>query len=363
MQPVSVDKTRGACSNPAGRFESRVVVPIDEADPGATGIAPLPSEDTRRPTRLHREQATTIISRNQSPDIPFDQSINPYRGCEHGCVYCFARPSHAWLGLSAGLDFETEIYFKDNAAQLLEQELQRPGYRCKPINIGANTDPYQHAEQRLQITRSLLRVLSRYDHPVTLVTKGQMIERDLDILKPMAKKRLCSVAISVTTLDSDLKRRMEPRATSAARRLATIRRLSAEGIPVTVLVAPVIPAINDHEIEDILAASAEAGARSAGYVLLRLPHELKTLFPEWLETHYPDRARHTMSLMRQMHGGKAYEAGFGLRQRGRGPFAQLISIRFRRACERLNLHRGRYRLDTGQFSAPGAGGEQLSLLG
>ena len=301
-------KGRGALSNPAGRF-ARQQSELDEE--------PL----ERIPTELHPDASRTIIARNRSPDVPFSQSINPYRGCEHGCIYCFARPTHAYLDLSPGRDFETQIYFKPEACALLKKELARPGYEVSPIALGTNTDPYQPVEKDLGITRGLLELFAELRHPVTIVTKGALILRDVDLLTELASLNLVSVFISVTTLDAELKRRMEPRTAGPERRLQMIRELAARGIRTGVLAAPVIPALNDHELERILERAAEAGATSAGYVLLRLPHEVRGLFIEWLNAHYPDRAKHVLSLLQQMRGGRLNDPQFHSRQSGSGPFA------------------------------------------
>jgi DNA repair photolyase len=303
-------------------------------------------------TRVTEQSARSIIARNDSPDVPFSQSINPYQGCEHGCVYCYARPSHAYLDLSPGLDFETRLYAKTNAAELLRRELARPGYVCEPMALGTNTDVYQPIERRLRITRSILEVLAECDHPVTIVTKSALVERDIDLLSPMAAKRLARVFVSVTTLDGGLARRMEPRAAAPHRRLATIRALSAAGIPVGVMVAPVIPQINDRDLEAILEAAANNGATSAGWVMLRLPHEVKQLFRDWLAHHYPLRAGHVMSLVRQLRGGRDYDSSFGTRMRGTGPLAELVALRFRVARKRLGLDEERAPLDTSLFRPP-----------
>ena len=358
-QPDRARKGRGAISNESGRFEParRVAVmddwPGDGEDPG---------QQVR--TTVTADSSRTIITRNSSPDIGFDRSINPYRGCEHGCVYCFARPSHAWLGLSPGLDFETRLFAKPDAAGLLRAELRKPRYRVAPIALGTNTDPYQPVERTMRVTRSILETLAACDHPFTLVTKSALVLRDLDILRPMAQRNLCSVAISVTTLDRELSRRMEPRAPTPARRLEAVGALAAAGVPAHVLVAPVIPAINDHEIESILERAAAAGACGAGYVLLRLPLELKDLFGEWLEHHYPDRAARVMSAMRQMRRGALYQSAWGERQSGTGVRAELIASRFRVARKRFGLareNRGRD-LDCSLFRPPAEAGDQLSLL-
>lgn len=328
---------RGALSNPEGRFESRRVDAIDDGwakDPEAAELPPLATTTTA-------EHAKKIITRNDSPDIAFEQSINPYRGCEHGCIYCYARPMHSYVNLSPGLDFETKLFYKARAAVLLEAELSRPGYVCKPINLGASTDPYQPIERKLKVTRSLLEVLQRYRHPVTIVTKSSLIERDLDILTDLARDHLVGTFVSVTTLDAQLKRSLEPRAPSPQARLRAVRTLRDAGIPVGIFVAPVIPAVNDHEIERILEAGADAGAQTAGYVLVRLPYEVKTLFREWLDGHMPDRAAHVMSLIGATRGGRDNDPRFGTRMRGEGPYADLIARRFETACRRLGLMRTR----------------------
>ncbi len=346
---------QGALSNPPGRFDAQQVSAVDDGwymeeqpDSVATTIEP--------------ERARSVISTNDSPDVPFEQSINPYRGCAHACSYCYARPSHAYMGLSPGLDFETRLFYKQDAARRLEEELARPGYACKPITLGANTDPYQPVERRMGVTRSILEVLARTRHPVTVVTKSALVLRDLDLLSDMARARLASVAVSVTTLDEELKRRMEPRAAAPQARLRVLRELKAAGVPAGVLVAPVIPALTDHELEDILTAAAAAGARWAGYVLLRLPYELKDLFTEWLTEHYPQRAAHVMSLIRDMRGGRENDPRFGARMRGTGPYALLLRSRFQLACRRLDLGSGgRDALNTQDFRPPGPAAGQLRL--
>ena len=351
-------KGRGAVSSTTGRFEREVRVAFDDDWPG-DGEEPGPLR-----TSVAEDTSRTVITRNNSPDIPFDRSINPYRGCEHGCIYCFARPSHAYLGLSPGLDFETRLFAKPDAPALLVQELRKPGYRVAPIAFGTNTDPYQPIEKTRRIARGLLEVLDRANHPVTIVTKSSLILRDLDILASMARRNLCSVAISITTLDRNLARVMEPRATTPARRVEAVRLLTAAGVPVQVLVAPIIPAINDHEIEPILEAAAAAGAVGAGHVLLRLPLEIKELFAEWLNQHFPDRARRVYSLVRQTRGGALYRATWGERQRGTGPYADLIAQRMAKAKRRLGLDQGVRGgdLDCASFTPPPAPGDQLSLL-
>lgn len=343
-------KGRGALSNREGRFETFRHENIDNGWDQQELNEPPPLATTIMP-----EPAVSIISRNQSPDIPFSQSINPYRGCEHGCIYCYARPSHAYLNLSPGLDFETRLFYKQHAAELLERELRKLGYRCTPIALGANTDPYQPVERKLTVTRSLLMVLQRFRHPVIIITKSILITRDMDILSDMASLGLASVMISVTTMDNSLKRWLEPRTPSASSRLQTIHALATAGIPVGVLTAPIIPMVNDAEMERILRHAAEAGASAAGYILLRLPHELKELFREWLEQHMPDRARHVMSLVRQSRGGRAYDANFTTRMRGTGEYATLIAQRFHQACKKNQLQTQRHaQLSCAHFRVPNA---------
>jgi DNA repair photolyase len=339
-------KGRGAVSSPEGRFSTQTVeLDADEAHDRS---------NSSPETVLRAMQAGRIISTNTSPDIPFDRSINPYQGCEHGCVYCYARPSHSYLDLSPGLDFETQIFYKPNAATRLLEEWQKPGYECKPITIGANTDPYQPAERSLKITRQLLVSFAEYRHPVNIITKGHLICRDIDILSDLATDQLCSVAISIPTLNDDLKRMMEPRVPSAASRLKAIRELTEAGVRVSVLVAPVIPAINDNEIEAILEAASDAGAIQAHYIFLRLPHELKDIFDQWLEAHYPDRAEHVLSLIRQASGGKTYDHRFGHRQTGRGPYAEMLAARFATTSQKLGMKSDSYQhsLDCSRFLHP-----------
>jgi len=346
-------KGRGAGSRVAGRFEQRVASREDDgwgsghdfSDATGEALEPGPA------TTVTEERARSIISRNRSPDIGFSQSINPYRGCEHGCVYCFARPSHAYLDLSSGLDFETRLFAKANAVELLREELARPGYRCSPIAVGGNTDAYQPIERRRRITRGVLEVLAEARHPVRLITKNALVLRDLDLLAPMAADGLAQVSVSVTTLDNRLSARLEPRASAPHTRLKTIAALHEAGIPVSVMVAPVIPAITDAELEAILAAAREAGADDASWVLLRLPHELKEVWREWLEQHYPARAAHVMSLVAQMRGGRDYDSAFGSRMRGEGPFAQLLAARFAKAWKQLGFRR-LPEPDCGRFIAP-----------
>lgn len=349
-------KGRGAISNRTPRFEARARVAIDDGwDGDGEPLPPLR-------TTVGVDAARRIIATNESPDIPFDRSINPYRGCEHGCIYCFARPTHAYYGLSPGIDFETKLFQKPDAPQLLEQELRNPRYRPAVIVLGANTDPYQPIERDLQLTRRILQVLAEFRHPVAIVTKSPLVLRDLDILAPLAAQSLAMVTLSVTTLDRTLARKMEPRAATPGRRLAAIRALGEAGVPVGVLAAPMIPALNDTELEAILAAAAEAGATSAGYTLLRLPLEIRDLFVEWLEAHFPDRAARVMSLVRNTRGGADYDSRWGLRTRGTGVYADLLATRFRLARRKLGLDKRRFDLDTDRFQPPPAKGDQLSLL-
>ncbi len=351
-------KNRGALSNPEGRFEIHTREDFDD------GWDSEEEPSSALETILIPEQAKSIISRNDSPDIGFEQSINPYRGCEHGCIYCYARPSHAYMNLSPGLDFETKIFYKVDAANLLRMELSKPHYQCLPIMLGANTDPYQPAESKLKVTRSILEVLYRYHHPVTIITKSSLIERDIDLLAEMAKRRLASVAVSLTTLRIELKRTLEPRTSSPQAKLRLIHTLSDAGIPVRVMAAPMIPLINDMELERILELAARAGARHAAYVLVRLPYEVKDLFKEWLATHFPDRAAHVMSLIRQMRGGKEYDATFGQRMRGEGEFATLLAKRFKLACKRFGLNQTpSIPLNTEHFQRPRPPSNQLDLWG
>ncbi len=353
----TVRKGRGAVTNDAGRFESTTHEAVDDGWGGIEEALPTVA------TSVAIDTARTIISRNQSPDIPFDQSINPYRGCEHGCVYCYARPTHGYLGLSAGLDFETRLFTKPDAAARLRAELRAPGYQPKLIALGTNTDPYQPIERRYRVTRSLLEVLAECEHPVTIVTKSARIERDLDILAPMAEKKLVQVFLSVTTLDHDLARKLEPRASAPTRRLEAIRRLSEKRIPVGVMTAPIIPVITDSELETILDRARDAGASSAGYVLLRLPFEIKDLFRQWLAVHAPLAAEHVMARVRDIRGGKENDARFGSRMRGQGVYADLIRHRFQLACRRLGLvYRDRLQLDLSRFRPPAASGDQLGLF-
>jgi DNA repair photolyase len=346
---------RGPLSNASGRDEPIARVAFEDGWERLEDLPPFKTTVTADATRK-------IITRNDSPDISFDRSINPYRGCEHGCVYCFARPTHAYLGLSPGLDFESKLFMKPNAAELLERELSAPGYTPKTIAIGTNTDPYQPIERRYQIMRRILEVLERAGHPVGIVTKSALVLRDLDILSRMAKRDLVKVALSVTTLDAKLARTMEPRASTPPRRLDALRQLVAAGVPSSVMVAPVIPALNDAEIERILEAAAAAGVRHAGYVLLRLPLEVRDLFREWLIANFPDRYRHVFKLVRDMRGGKDYDSTFGKRMTGTGPIAWMIGRRFEVACDRLGFNTAKRRVTTEHFKPPRPAAEQLDLF-
>jgi DNA repair photolyase len=354
-QKEAVRKGRGAHRNPSGRYEPETRFPID--DGWWADDAPAPLE-----TQVFQDSARKVITRNSSPDVAFDRSINPYRGCEHGCAYCFARVSHSYLGLSPGLDFETKIFAKQEAPALLEHELRRKGYVAKPIALGVNTDAYQPIERQLKITRGILEVLDAFNHPVSIVTKSAGILRDLDILGSMASRNLASVVVSVTTLDGTLARRMEPRAAAPQNRLRAIRGLHDAGVPVAVLAAPMIPGLNDAELEAILSAAHDADAGQAGYVLLRLPLELKELFVEWLEAHYPDRANKVVSLMRQSRGGALYQNEFGKRMAGTGAYADLLGQRFEVARRRLGLVGRHLALNCSQFAPPVREGDQLALF-
>jgi DNA repair photolyase len=347
---------RGARTNATGRFESQVREAFDD---GWNAEDPEPAQLR---TELMVEKARTVIARNTSPDVGFNQSINPYRGCEHGCIYCYARPSHAYVGLSPGLDFESRIFFKPDAAKVLEKELSAPRYQPDFIHIGGNTDPYQPQERTTRLTRQILEVLQRFRHPFSVITKSALILRDLDILAPMAAANLCRVAISVTSLDRRLARSMEPRAATPEKRIAAIKALSEAGVPVIVMFAPAIPGLNDHEMEAVLERAAEAGARGAGYVALRLPREIKDLFQEWLATDHPDRAARVMSLVRQMRGGKDYDMEWGKRMRGEGPIAELMSQRFAAAKRRYGLDFRFDGLDLTQFRVPPKAGDQIDLF-
>ena len=346
---------RGAQTNDSGRFEKQARETFDD------GWESLSDLEAFR-TEITIEKPKTIITRNDSPDISFDRSINPYRGCEHGCVYCFARPTHAYMGLSPGLDFESKLFVKEGAADLLERELSAASYQPKTIAIGTNTDPYQPIERSHRVMRSVLEVLERTNHPVGIVTKSALVTRDIDILSRMAKKGLAKVALSVTTLDRKLARLMEPRAATPDKRLEAIRQLSDAGIPTAVMVAPIIPAINDPEIEAILKRAHAMGAREAGYVMLRLPLEVEDLFGEWLLAHFPDKFRHVMSIVRAMRGGKAYDSTWGKRMTGSGPYAWMAGRRFEVACDKLGFNKQRTKLRTDLFTPPMRSGQQLSLF-
>ena len=351
---------RGAKSNAAGRYEPHSRVLVDDGWDDGWRDEDLPPPPLR--TEVIRDATRSIIARNKSPDISFEQSINPYRGCEHGCIYCFARPTHAYLGMSPGADFESRLFAKPNAAELLAKELSAPGYVPKVIAMGTNTDPYQPIEKKMRITRAILEVLRDFRHPVGIVTKSPLILRDIDILGPMAQDGLAKVALSVTTLDRKLARLMEPRAGTPQRRLQAIKGLSEAGIPTGVMFAPVIPALNDEELEAVLGAAVEMGASTAGYVLLRLPLEIKDLFREWLDTSVPDRAKHVMSLIRQMRGGKDYDSQWHTRMKGTGPYAEMIARRFHMAVKRLGLNKVSRPLLLGKFKPPPRAGDQLKLL-
>lgn len=348
-------KGRGAQTNASGRYERLARESFDDG-------WETPDEPRPLRTELTAEAARRIITRNDSPDIGFDRTINPYRGCEHGCIYCYARPSHAYMGLSPGLDFETKLFFKPDAPSLLERELSAPTYRCERIQLGANTDPYQPIERKLMITRGILEVLNRFEHPVGITTKSALPVRDVDILADMAARNLAKVAISVTTLDRRLARAMEPRACTPEKRIEAIRALSAAGVPVIVSYSPVIPGLNDHEMESVLERAADAGAREATMVLLRLPLEIRDLFEEWLEAERPDRAKRIMSLLRQSRGGAVYKTGWGERMRGEGPVYALIAQRFAKACARFGLSRKLAPLDVTRFRPPPRAGDQLTLI-
>ena len=341
-------KGRGAASNPVGRFEPQRSTREDDGWYREDDDA-LP----RLATQVSIERARRILSRNDSPDIPFNQSINPYRGCEHGCNYCYARPSHAYLNLSPGLDFETRLFAKTNAAELLRAELAKPGYRCEPVNLGANTDPYQPIEKTYRLTRQVLEVLAECHHPLTIVTKNALVERDLDLLAPMAERGLAQVFISVGLLDNRLASTLEPRASAPHRRLQALGKLAAAGVPTGVLVAPIIPAVTDKDIEQIIERAAGLGVKAAGYTVLRLPHELKQVFREWLALHLPERAEHVMNLLQSMRGGRDNDPNFGSRMRGEGAYADMLAQRFKLACRKHGLVRTRQLpLDSSQFVPP-----------
>lgn len=348
-------KGRGARSNDTNRFERVQMHEVSDGWDRDDDLPPLRTE-------VSLEQPRSIISYNRSPDLPFDRSINPYRGCEHGCVYCFARPSHAYLGLSPGLDFETRLIARPDAPQVLERELAAKRYKVAPIAIGTNTDPYQPIEKEHRITRACLEVLARTGHPVAIVTKGTLIERDIDILSELARRGLCRVGISVTTLDPGLSRLMEPRVPAPARRLETIRRLAQAGVPVRVMASPMIPALSDPELEAILAAGKDAGARHASWIMLRLPREVSGLVREWLAEHFPDRAERIMARLREMHGGAEYDARWGHRMRGEGPYAEMIAARFRVTVARLGLKTEARPMRRDLFRPPVLPGAQMSLF-
>ena len=356
-----VRKGRGATLTPPNRFETQATEPFDDGwSTLASEFADLPP----LPTTLLRDATRSVISYNQSPDLGFDRAVNPYRGCEHGCVYCYARPSHAWLGYSPGLDFETRLLFKPDVAALLERELRKPGYVARPLMLGSNTDPYQPVERTLHLTRAVLEVLGRFGHPVCIVTKSAGVLRDLDLLQGLAARRLVRVWLSVTTLDTTLARRMEPRAAAPARRLQAVTALAQAGVPVGVLAAPMIPGLNDAELERILAAAAAAGAADAGYVLLRLPHEIRQIFEDWLHQHYPERARHVLALVRATRAGALNDSRFGQRMTGTGAYAELLARRFTRAARQHGLDR-LAALDCTAFAPPpppGPGAAQMALF-
>ena len=351
-----VRKGRGAASNPSGRYERQLREAFDD------GWGTIDEAQAPLRTEVRPDVSRTVITRNNSPDLGFDRSINVYRGCEHGCVYCYARPTHAFLGLSPGQDFESRIFAKHDAPAQLERELARPGYECRMIAMGTNTDPYQPTERGLALTRGVLEVLDRHEHPVGIVTKSALVARDADILSRMAQRRLATVSLSVTTLDRDLARTMEPRASTPARRLEAMRALRAAGVPVGVMVAPIVPGLTDHEMETILEAARDAGAGRAGYVLLRLPLEVRSLFLEWLAVHAPNKAKRVLSLLRGMRAGRLNDANFGSRMTGAGPYADLLAARFSKATKRLGLERRGPSLDTGRFRPPSRNPAQLTLF-
>ena len=355
-RPDFARKGRGALGNEVGRFEPYQREAVD--DGWLSSEAELPPLRTT----VSIDRSRTIITRNASPDVPFDRSINPYRGCEHGCVYCFARPTHAFLGLSPGLDFETRLFYKPDAAKLLEDALHDPKYDCGVIAMGTNTDPYQPIEKEHRITRSILEVLDAHNHPVGVVTKSALVVRDIDILGRMAERGLAKVCVSVTTLERDIARTMEPRAPTPMRRIETLRRLSEAGIPTGVMAAPMIPGLTDQEMEEILSTAHDAGAQFASYILLRLPLEVADLFAAWIEAHRPERAARVFSLMKQSRGGKIYEAKFGKRMRGSGPYAELLEKRFELACRRIGFREDHVALDTTAFRRPIRRGDQMDLF-
>ncbi|MCA0434521.1 MAG: PA0069 family radical SAM protein [Proteobacteria bacterium] len=350
-----LERGRGAAINPAGRFETYAETYVDD---GWESLSEVP----KLKTEVFTETPKTIITRNTSPDISFDRSINPYRGCEHGCVYCYARPAHAYMGLSPGLDFESKLFIKPNAAALLREELTAPSYKPSTIALGANTDPYQPIERTYRITRQVIEVLAEFGHPFGIVTKSALVTRDIDVLKSMAEQQLVKVAISVTTLDPKLARSMEPRASTPARRLAAIEALSKAGIRTVVMMGPIIPGLNDHEIENVLKAARNAGAQEAGYTMLRLPFEVKDIFKDWLVREFPDRAAKVMSHVTEMRGGRENDPNFGTRMTGQGPLAWLTGRRFQTACQRLGLNAARLKLRHDLFHRPVQQGEQMMLF-
>ena len=357
MELAIARKGRGALVNPGGRFETLKQEPVDDGWCSLEEILAAPPPTTE----VFSDTSRSAIARNDSPDLPFDQSVNPYRGCEHGCVYCYARPSHNFLGLSSGLDFETKIWAKHDIAALLRDELAKPSYRCQPLALGTNTDPYQPIERRLSLTRQILELLLEIRHPVGIVTKSSLVLRDIDLLKEMAKDGLAKVYVSLTTLDRELSRKLEPRAAAPHRRLETIKMLNDAGIEAGVMTAPIIPGLTDHEIEALLEAASAAGAAGAGYVLLRLPHDIKELFESWLDEHYPLRKTHILSLIRNIRGGKLNDPNFSSRMTGSGPYATLVQRRFKRACDRLGLNKQRMPTRCDLFERPNPHG-QLDLF-
>ena len=352
---------RGALSRHGSRFSETHSEAVEDDDRIALGCYEDEGVKVGLETVLHATSIRSLINYNSSPDVSFDRTINPYRGCEHGCIYCFARPTHSYMDLSAGLDFETQIFYKPDAVAVLKRELAKKSYRCRPVVLGANTDAYQPAERKLKLSRGILEVLYRSRHPVSLITKSTLIRRDLDLLSEMSKRQLVDVWVSVTTLDRNLSRRMEPRTSIPDERLKTIEALSEAGVPTGVIAAPMIPVLNDHELEHILAAARNVGAKYAGYILLRLPHELQTLFKEWLEQHYPDRARHILNRLQDCHGGKLYQSSFKTRMKGRGWYADLLAKRFKIAYRRAAFE-PRLELDCAQFRPPTRDRAQLNLF-
>lgn len=353
--PRNIIRGRGTASKVDPRYLDRQYEPFDDGWDCNEEEAPIR-------TTVTVEKPRTVISRNRSPDVPFDQSLNPYRGCEHGCIYCYARPTHAYLDLSPGLDFETKLFVKPDAPRLLRQELGKKNYRCSPLALGTNTDPYQPVERKWRVTRGVIEVLREANHPLSIVTKSSLVERDRDLLAPMAERNLVQVYVSVTSLDQNLTKRLEPRSAAPDRRLQTLAELHSAGIPVGVLFAPVIPFLNDAEMEAVLERAAEAGVESAGYVMLRLPHEIKDLFRDWLQQHEPGKADHVMNMINEMRGGKDNDPRFHSRMRGSGNYAELIRLRFEKACRRLGLNRKRRVLDTSLFIPPRSPSPQQDLF-